>query len=205
MVRPVGFQVLSLAAFLLHETGTLKTAQYQQHGLAFQYPAHWTIAEELRDEELTVFVQSEGTSYWSVTLMPSCPDPEHVLDSVLDTYRQEYKEVDTYRVLDPAFSTPTLAVDLDFVYVDLVSTAAVRVFASERHTVLVVYQGLDDELESTRPLLEQITKTFGAHLQQASDELDTGSITIGDFAHDHGHDCQHDHDHDHDHHHDHDN
>ena len=53
-----------------------------------------------------------------------------------------------------------MARDVDFVCFELINSAFIRSFQTERFTVLVLYQGFDAELETTRPLLEAISASL---------------------------------------------
>jgi hypothetical protein len=55
---------------------------------------------------------------------------------------------------------PALGRDLDFVCYDLVNSATLRAFQTSEKTVVVLYQGTDHELVSTRSQLEAITASL---------------------------------------------
>ena len=88
------------------------------------------------------------------------PDPEAIIDSVIDAYQEMYEELDVY---DSGIEIPgidSLARELDFVCLDLVSSASLLIFQPGTQTVLVMFQGEDRELEKTRPLLEAMTRSI---------------------------------------------
>jgi hypothetical protein len=133
---------------------------YENHGVRFRYPAAWVLSEQSDEDETSITVQSDGTSFWTVVLLNSRPDPDDVLDSVVGTFEQDYKEVDVLTHVGSLCGWPALGRDLDFVCYDLVNSAILRAFQTSEKTVLVLFQGTDHELESTRSKLEAITASL---------------------------------------------
>ena len=41
------------------------------------YPSDWSLSEDSSDEETTISVQSDGTSFWTLMLFKSRPDPDN--------------------------------------------------------------------------------------------------------------------------------
>ena len=133
---------------------------FEGHGIRFEYPDDWILHEQSSPEEITLTVHSPETSFWAVTLILDCPDPQRIMDTILDTFREEFTEIDVYpsdfRLLDQ----PTEACELDFVCHDLISSAFLRAVAAPDFTLLVLYQGADLELDEMQPLLEKITRSL---------------------------------------------
>jgi hypothetical protein len=148
---------------------SLKT--YTGHGLVFQYPTDWTLSEDEADGEVTVSLQTPSAAFWSLTAFADRPAAEDVLGAVLTAYRDEYPEIDVYGVSATVCQLPAEACDLDFVCLDLVSSAALRSFESLSRTFLIVYQGLDQELERFRGDFERTISS----LSLDSDELESPS------------------------------
>ena len=136
------------------------TQVLERHGIRFEYPDDWILHEQSDPLEFTVTVHSPETSFWSLTLLFDRPEPQQVLDSALDAFREVYSELDIYPGDDRLADRPTLACDLDFVCHELISTAFLRAIATPRFTILVLFQGADLELDETQVLLEQITRSL---------------------------------------------
>ena len=134
-------------------------AVYRAHGIQFHHPGDWTVTEDVGPDETTISVQSSGVSYWSLTLIDDAPDPSDVIDTVLGAYRGEYPDIDVDEP-PPKFRFPAVARDIDFVCLDLVNSASVMAFRTNRRTVLVVSQGTDREWEFTRPVMESMTESL---------------------------------------------
>ena len=73
---------------------------------------------------------------------------------------QDYEEVEVVSQVGSLCGLPSLGRDLDFVCFDLMNSAILHSFQTSDLTVLVIYQGTDHELTSTRPLLEEITASL---------------------------------------------
>lgn len=142
---------------------------YTGHGVVFQYPTDWALTEDEADGEVTVSLQTPGAAFWSLTVFADRPSAEDVLGAVLTAYRDEYPELDIYAISTSICRLPAEACDLDFVCLDLVSSAALRSFESLTRTFLIVYQGQDRELERFRTEFERII----ASLSLDSEELES--------------------------------
>lgn len=132
---------------------------YRAHGIQFRHPGDWSVTEDVGPDETTISVHSSGTSYWSLTLIDDAPDPDDIIETVLGAYRDEYTDVEVHPVA-PKIRTPAVARDIDFVCLDLVNSAAVMAFRTNRRTLLVVSQGTDHELELTRSVMESMTQSL---------------------------------------------
>lgn len=139
---------------------------YQGHGVQFEYPEHWEIQEETGADQTTISVQSPGTTYWTLSLFEDRPDADQVAESVIAAYEEMYEELDIYEPDVQVLGVPAIARELDFVCLDLVSTASLIVFQSLNHTILITFQGEDRELEKTRPLVELMTRSLLCDLEE---------------------------------------
>ncbi|HUG90666.1 MAG TPA: hypothetical protein VML55_07530 [Planctomycetaceae bacterium] len=136
-------------------------ATYHQHGFEFRYPGFWELSEHSgQDGEWTITVSSPGTSFWSLSLYSDRPRPEALIDSAVSAFREEYPDLDVYPLQARLCDRPAVARDLEFLCFDLVNGASVRAVQIGPVTAFVLYQGTDDELESTRPILEAITASL---------------------------------------------
>lgn len=133
---------------------------FEGHGIRFEYPDDWILHEQSSPEEVTLTVQSPDTSFWSLTLIFDRLDPRRVIDSVLDTFREEYSEIDVYPSDVRLNDLPTEACELDFVCHDLIGSAFLRAVATPDFTLLVLYQGADLELDDVQPLLEKVSRSL---------------------------------------------
>jgi hypothetical protein len=152
-------------------------AEYQKHGIRFQFPGSWELTEESHPESTTITVQSEGTSFWTITLLSWTPDPDELLDQVVETFQQDYEDVDVLAQVGSICGLPTLGRDLDFVCYDLVNSAVLRSFQTSHKTILILFQGTDHELNSTRAELEFITASLSCE-DEDEDEANFGDLNV---------------------------
>jgi hypothetical protein len=133
---------------------------YEGHGIRFRYPAYWELVEQEEGESTSITVASPETSFWSISLFRDSPSAQDVVASAIEAFREEYEEVDVYPSEERIGDRPGAANDVDFVCFELINSAFLRAFQTERFTVLVLYQGFDGELVETRPLLEAISASL---------------------------------------------
>ena len=133
---------------------------FEGHGIRFEYPDDWILHEQSSTDEITLTVHSPDTSFWSLTLIFDRPDPRRVIESVLDTFREEYSEIDVYRSEVRLNDQLTESCELDFVCHELIGSAFLRAVAAPDFTLLVLYQGADLELDETQPLLEKLSRSL---------------------------------------------
>ncbi len=131
---------------------------YHNHGVTFRYPAGWDLTEESSESQHSITLQTAGASFWTLTIFEDHPDPDRILESVLQAFQEDYEEVDVYPVQATLCQQPTAAADLDFVYLDLITSVVIRAFQTETVSVLVLYQGTDHELEHLRKDFDAVTE-----------------------------------------------
>ncbi len=150
---------------------------FEGHGIRFEYPDDWILHEQSAAEEITLTVHSPDTSFWSLTLIFDRPDPRRVIDAILETFREEYTEIDVYPSDVRLGDQPTESCELDFVCHDLIGSAFLRAAVAPEFTLLVLYQGADLELDDTQPLLEKINNSL---TWEADDLPDIFNPEVGD-------------------------
>ena len=133
---------------------------YVAHGVRFRYPDDWDLSEQQTANEVTITISSRETSFWSLTLFFDRPQPERVLETALEAFRDEYDDIDVYPAETMLCRLNNLSRDVEFVCFELINSAFLRVFCTGRFTALVFYQGTDHELEETRSVLEEISNTL---------------------------------------------
>lgn len=140
-----------------HQTSMTDVALYQNYGIQFQFPSSWKLDEQISEDDVTITVQSSGTSFWTAVIFMSQPEPEEVLDAAVAAFEQDYEDVEVSTVVCSFCGVPALGRDLDFVCYDLINSATLRAFQTSEQTILVLHQGTDHELKSTRELLASIS------------------------------------------------
>lgn len=133
---------------------------YSDHGVQFSYPADWELSEEKRDDETEITVASPNTAFWSLTLFYDRPEPEYVMETVLNAFREEYPELDVYESKARVCGKKAVARDIEFVCWELLNSAWARTFRTAKFTALVLCQGNDKELQGTDDILARITQSL---------------------------------------------
>ncbi|MEO1994591.1 MAG: hypothetical protein ABGZ17_04885 [Planctomycetaceae bacterium] len=133
---------------------------YDQHGISFRYPTDWELDEQSHEDGLTITVSSSESVFWSISLFPTRPPPDHVLQTALAAFRQEYPELDESAVETELCDAPAWGWNLEFVCLDLINIVVLRAFRTGRFTALVLFQGMDRELELVREQVNKITDSL---------------------------------------------
>jgi len=135
-------------------------AHYDHGGIRFRYPNDWTLTEQHHGDESVITVQSPETAFWSISIFRDRPFAEHVMESALDAFRDEYAEFDVYPSSQTIRGHDAVARDIEFVCLELLNSAFLRAFETDRATVLILYQANDSELESLRTVMEHISASL---------------------------------------------
>uniref|UniRef100_A0A7C2NWT4 DUF1795 domain-containing protein n=1 Tax=Schlesneria paludicola TaxID=360056 RepID=A0A7C2NWT4_9PLAN len=137
-------------------------------GVRFEYPDDWSLARETGAGRITLHLQTPGAAFWCLTLLTDCPSAAEAIEAAAAAYQAEYPQVDVYRDVAPLEGGPAAGCNLDFVYVDLVSSVSLRAEETNEFTALVLYQGEDRELEEYRPQFEAVTASlrYGGELAE---------------------------------------
>ena len=76
----------------------MSTARYNRDGISFQYPETWVLEEDPpQGVPRTISVTAKDGAFWSATIYQAAGAIEELEKEYVDTFRQEYEEVE----LDP--------------------------------------------------------------------------------------------------------
>lgn len=134
--------------------------QFSGLGIRFRYPDEWELSEELGEDEASITVSSPESAFWSVTVMRRRPDPQEVLDTVVEVFREEYDELDVEFGQTALANRQVPAVEIDFVCLELTNTALLRSFRTGRFTVLVLAQLTDEDQDEHEETLDAISASL---------------------------------------------
>lgn len=133
---------------------------FEGHGVRFEFPDDWILHEQESPEEVSITINSQETSFWSLTLLFDRPDIHEVVEAVINTLQEEYTELDVYPSEARLGDSHTVARDIDFVCHELIGSAFVRAAMAPGFTVLVLFQADDFELEETEIVFEKISNSL---------------------------------------------
>ena len=101
---------------------------YDSNGVRFRFPKHWELHEEHSDNQLSITVSSPGTSFWSLLIFFDALSMEELMETALDTFREEYEELDVYPVVETICQRESIARELEFVCLEMINSAFLRAF-----------------------------------------------------------------------------
>lgn len=132
---------------------------YERLEIAFDYPGYWDVEDFDSPEEQAATVLTDNTAFWMASVIRHVEDVEHVIESALAAYEEEYDGIDVYERQDNALPG-WIRQELEFHCQDLVNTVVLQARAGEDHVMLVLYQGQDRDLEDYRLIFDRMTGTL---------------------------------------------
>jgi hypothetical protein len=125
---------------------------FQADGIRFQYPDNWRLTREDAESGWTVSVESPETAFFILTFDDQMPELGLVNQTVLDTLRADYPDLEADDALESLAGQPAIGHDIRFFSLDLTNTCHTRSFYSDYGTILVMWQANDLELEYVEPV-----------------------------------------------------
>ncbi len=132
---------------------------YKKHDISFQYPGHWELSEESRDDAVTVSVGDSG-AYWSVTVLRRRPRAARVLEEAVTAFRDEYQDIDEYPVGATLGGEVAVAKNLEFVALELINCVMLRAVELGGRTIFVMAQVTDHERDQFEPMFDTISASL---------------------------------------------
>ena len=132
---------------------------YHANGIVFRCPPEWMINEERHGDEFTVSATSPDTAFWMITLLPD-REPRHVLEEAVSAFREEYDELDVSWSEGKLSRRPAQICEVEFVCLELISTARMYAFSTGQRTALVMSQVTDHEEQTYLPTFDHINQTL---------------------------------------------
>jgi hypothetical protein len=147
-------------------------AVYNKLDVQFLYPENWSIVdEEQTDWPRTVTLQSQETSFWTLLVYPPREPTGPLIDHVIETIREEYKELELLEAKESFGGTDSTGVDICFFYLDLLVEAKIRVISTPAATLLLHYQAESREFDDMQPVFRAITYSLlGEQVVPGADE-----------------------------------
>jgi hypothetical protein len=136
-------------------------AVFDKLGIRFQYPENWTLeTDSTTPGRQSVSVYSPGGGYWSVMAHPANSDPAELATAALDIMKAEYDELDSESAQEEIGGVQLTGFDLNFYCLDLINSARIRVFSTQRANYLVICQAEDREFERLSPVFQAMTTSL---------------------------------------------
>jgi hypothetical protein len=131
-------------------------ATFDEAGIRFRYPENWKLEQQKTENGWSVTVQSPDTAFLLLSLHEDAPKPRDLAESVLETMRQEYEELEADKVVDTVAGQRAIGHEINFFSLDFSNTCWTRAFSIPAGTVLVMWQMNDLELEKNGQVLRAI-------------------------------------------------
>jgi hypothetical protein len=135
-------------------------AVYEDDGIRFRFPENWRLEQDEAGGGTTISVMSPDTAFWSLTVHEASVAPEAAAQAALVALREEYATLDAEHVSEPFGRWQAVGHDVHFLCLDLTNSCWIRAFQTPRHTLLVLYQANDLELETSEPVLRAIGQSL---------------------------------------------
>ncbi|SFH87515.1 hypothetical protein [Planctomicrobium piriforme] len=132
---------------------------YQGQGVSFRYPANWELAEEPREDALTLSV-SEGAAFWSITILRRRPRAERVVKEAIQAFREEYDDLDEYPAAATLVGETAVGRNLEFVALELINCVFMRALETGGRTLFVLAQVTDHERDEYEPVFDAISESL---------------------------------------------
>ncbi len=145
-------------------------ALFDRLGIKFQYPENWRLDQEDAIEGgQSVTVCSPAGAFWTLMIHPRSADPARLAKAVVDVMRQEYEELEAEAVREGLAGRDTVGYDLNFYYLDLTNSAAVRSLRTNRRTYTIFYQAEDREFAQVQQVFLAIATSLIDGLEAAGE------------------------------------
>ena len=136
-------------------------ALYEHFGIRFLYPENWSLVDEEREAwPRSVTVQNEETCFFSLHVYPAKQDMGPIIDTVIETIREEYSELEILEAKEKIGDVPAQGVDICFFYLDLLVEAKIRAVQTPTYTLVWHYQAESREFEKMEPVFQAIATSL---------------------------------------------
>lgn len=140
----------------------MTSAQFDDLGIRFEYPADWELEVVDSDgERATVMVQSgDGLAFAMLTLDSDRPAPAELADEALGAMREEYPDLDASDAVETIDGHNAVGHDLEFLALDLPNSCVIRAFRSPRRSILVFCQWSDLDDDEMGPIMAMLRRSL---------------------------------------------
>jgi hypothetical protein len=139
---------------------TMPATIFDDHDVRFEYPSEWSI--EVKDSDPLVTINLEhpaGIAFVIITIDLSCPDPGEVADSILETLREEYADLEDEPFEEVVNKRLVSGYDVQFFALDLSNTASIRSFRTFTRTLTIYGQWSDLVEDEASDLADTIIRS----------------------------------------------
>jgi hypothetical protein len=136
-------------------------AVYESFGVRFLYPENWTVTDEqTEDWPRTVTLQSEQTSFWTLTAYPPGHERRKAVEELIGTIRADFGDLEVLPVNETIGGVATKGVDIAFFYLDLLVEAKIRCVKTPSALLLWHCQAESREFDTMEPVFLAIATSL---------------------------------------------
>jgi hypothetical protein len=136
-------------------------AVYDKLGIRFLYPDNWSLDEsDALAGQNSVSAYSPDGAFWSVSLYPGNPDREELANAALEALQLEYPGAEAEAASEEIEGREVTGFDLNFLFLDLTSTALIRVFDSPGGTCVILCQAEDRDYVEVEAVFRAMTASL---------------------------------------------
>lgn len=140
-------------------------AEFNNLGIAFQYPENWTLdVQDALAGRRSVTVYSPGAGFWAVSVHPRSANPRSLAKAAVKAMQDEYEDLESCEVSQHVSGHELVGYDLSFFYLDLTNTALIRCLRTGRATYVVFCQAEDHEFDRVHAVFDAITTSLLSNL-----------------------------------------
>ena len=134
------------------------TAVYDREELTFQYPENWKFEEDPKNGiPRTISVTSKAGAYWSATICDSARSTKELKQEYLETFKQEYEDLEMHAVEFEIGKQTMEGLDLQFYCLDFLVHSRLIIQLIGQHRVLIAWQAEDRDFDKLEPIFAAIT------------------------------------------------
>lgn len=129
---------------------------FSKDGISFQYPENWNLEKEETDGGWMIHLQSPNTAFLMLTCDRTIPALDAVLQTALDTMKNEYEEIEVENALSTISGIPAVGHDCQFTSLDFTNTCWLRALSVHGATLLFLCQANDFEMDVAGQVFQAI-------------------------------------------------
>lgn len=142
--------------------------QFAQFGVRFRYPGDWQQSVEEVADTITVTLNAPSTTYWSLSIFPTRPPVEQVIETAQQAFEDEYEDLERENDFRKVGPYDADGYRYEFMCLDLVNVLLLRAFRAGGRTLLLMAQGLDRDMEELESTIDEISDSL---ICDAGDDL----------------------------------
>jgi DNA-binding transcriptional LysR family regulator len=131
--------------------------------IRFEYPDDWEVETTVDGSRTTISLQPpESSAFAFIAIDSEGGEPRELVDEAIDAMRDQYPEIEVEPVAETIAGRRAIGYDVEFFYLDVINSCAIRCFATVEHVVLVFGQWSEIDRRAIADGLERIRATIEA-------------------------------------------